>query len=89
MHLECKYLLLHDGLGRARVQVQLHFLGSDTREYGSLAKKAGTVGQFRAVTDQGSGQQPLRINDSCRLIRICSPISVSEFSASLYLEQKR
>ena len=63
MHAEHKYLLLHDGLSRAKAQVQLHFRGSDPREYGFLAKKAGTVGQVRADTDQGSGQQPLHIND--------------------------
>ncbi len=47
MYSERKYLLLHDGLSRAKAQVQLCFLGSDPREYGLLAKKAGTVGHVR------------------------------------------
>ncbi len=70
MHLERKYLLLHDGLSRAKAQVQLRFRlgGSDPREDGLPAEKAGTVGQVRANTDQGSGQQPLHINDQCLLI---------------------
>jgi hypothetical protein len=68
MHLGRKYLLLHDGLSRAKAQVQLCFRGSDPREDGLLAKKAGTVGQVRAYTDKGSGQQPLHINDQCLLI---------------------
>jgi hypothetical protein len=63
-----KYLLLHDGPSRAKAQVQLRFRDSDPREDGLLAKKAGTVGQVRADTYQGSGQQPLHINDQCLLI---------------------
>ncbi len=58
MHSERKYLLLHDGLKRAKAQVQLHFRDSGPREDGLLAKKAGTVGQVRADTNQDSGQQP-------------------------------
>jgi hypothetical protein len=58
MHSERKYLLLYDGLSGAKDQVQLRFRGADPREDGLLAKKAGTVGQVRADTDQGSGQQP-------------------------------
>jgi hypothetical protein len=68
---EHKYLLLHDGLSRAKAQVQLRFRGSessDPREDCLLAKKAGTVGQVREDTDQDSGQQPLHINDQCLLI---------------------
>ncbi len=68
MHSERKYLLLHDGLSRAKAQVQLSFRGSDPREDGLLAKKAGTIGQVRADTDQGSVQQHLHINDQCLLI---------------------
>ncbi len=38
MHSQRKYLLLHDGLSRAKAQVQLRFCGSDSREDGLLAK---------------------------------------------------
>jgi hypothetical protein len=61
MHSERKYLLLHDGLSRAKAQGQQRFRGCDPREDCLLAKKAGTVGQVRADTDKGSGQQPLHI----------------------------
>ncbi len=54
MHLERKYLLLHDSLSRAKAQV-LRFRGSDPREDCFLAKKTGTVRQVRANADQGSG----------------------------------
>ncbi len=40
MHLERKYLLLHDGLSRAKAQLQMRFRGSDPREDGLLAKNA-------------------------------------------------
>ncbi len=65
MHTERKYLLLDDGL---KAQVQLRFLGTGLREYELLAKKADTVGQVRVDSDQGSGQQPLHINDQYLLI---------------------
>ena len=69
MHSEGKKLLLHDGLGRAKAQKQHRVRGSDREgEYGVLAISAGTVRQLRPDTDQGSGQQPLHINDHRLLI---------------------
>ncbi len=62
MHSERKYLLLHDGLSRAKAQVQLcfEFRASDSREDGLLAKNWQKGGHC--------GQQPLHINDQCLLI---------------------
>ena len=62
MHLEYKHLLVHDRLGRAKAQVQQRFRGSAPSEYVVLSIIAGTVGQFRPDTYQGSVQQPLQIN---------------------------
>ncbi len=33
MNSECKYLLLHDGVSRAKAQVQRRLWGSDPRDY--------------------------------------------------------
>ncbi len=46
--------------------VHLHFHGSDPSEDGLLAKKLALLGRsvaLRANTDQGSGQQPVQINE--------------------------
>ena len=59
MHSEGKYLLRHDGLSAAQAQVRLCLRVSDPAEYMVLAIKAGTVGQIRPDTYQGSGHQPI------------------------------
>jgi hypothetical protein len=63
MHSECKYLLLHDGLSRAKTQVQLRFRGYDSREYGVLSISACIIRQICPDTDKCSGLQPQHIYD--------------------------
>ena len=68
MHSEGKYLLHHDGLSAAQAQVQLCLRVSHPAEYMVLAIKAGTVGQIRPDTYQGSVHQPMHVLDQCLLI---------------------
>ncbi len=69
MHSECKYLLRHDGLSHAQAQVRLCLLVSHPgAEYMVLAIKAGTVGQIRPDTHQGSVHQPVHVKDLRLLI---------------------
>ncbi len=66
MHSEGKYLLRHDGLSDAQAQVQLCLRVSHPAEY--MAIKAGTVGQIRPDTHQGSVHQPVHVKDLHLLI---------------------
>ncbi len=68
MHSEGKYLLRHDGLSDAQAQVQLCLRVSHPAEYMVLATKAGTVGQIRPDTHQGSVHQPVHVKDLRLLI---------------------
>ena len=70
MHTEGKYLLRHDGLSRTQAQVRLCLCVSlpGDAEYMVLAIKAGTVGQIRPDTHQGSVHQPVHVKDKRLLI---------------------
>ena len=69
MHSEAKYLLRHNGLSHAQAQVRLCLCVSyPGAEYMVLAIKAGTVGQIRPDTHQGSVHQPVHVKDERLLI---------------------